>query len=103
MVSLDLPHVVLVRLLSMGIVLLALSLVVSMCLLKLSFGSSVSPSIFGFLFVGMVWLLIFRLSFVLYSAGSGVKRVDEDLSGLRIKLFSVVHVCIVSRYGCSWF
>ena len=38
---------------------------------------------------------------MLYSAGSGVKRVDDDLSGFRMRLFSVVQVYMVSRYGCS--
>ena len=43
------------------------------CSDKLSFGSSVTPSILGFLTVGMrVWLIL-RFSVLLYSAGSGVK------------------------------
>ena len=33
---------------------------------------------------------------MLYSAGSGVKRVHVVLSGLRMRLF--VHVCISCRY-----
>ena len=35
---------------------------------------------------------------VLYSAGSGVKRVHVVLSGLRMRLFVRVHVCSSSRY-----
>ena len=57
------------------------------------------PSIFGFLVVGMVILLIVRFSVVLYSAGSGVNRVEEDLSGLSRRSFSLVHEYICSRYG----
>ena len=39
-----------------------------------SLGSSVSPRIFGSLFVGSVVLLICSVSVVLYSAGSGCKE-----------------------------
>ena len=34
----------------------------------------------------------------LFSAGSGVKRVHVVLSGLRMRLFVSVHVCISCRY-----
>ena len=44
-----------------------------------------------------VILSICSLSCVLYSAGSGVKRVHVVLSGLR--LFVRVHVCISCRYA----
>ena len=37
-------------------------------------------------------------SCVLYSDGSGVKRVHVILSGLRMRLFVRVHVCISCRY-----
>ena len=67
-----------------------------MCLLYVSFGSRVSPSIFGLIFMGSVMLSICSSSCVLYSAGSGVKRVHVVLSGLRMRLF--VHVCISCRY-----
>ena len=35
---------------------------------------------------------------VLYSAGFGVKRVHVALSGLMMRLFVRVHVCIACRY-----
>ena len=35
---------------------------------------------------------------VLHSAGSGVKRVHVVLSGLRMRWFVWVHVCISCRY-----
>ena len=38
-------------------------------------GSTVSPSIFGLMFMGSMMWYICSSSFVLYSAGSGVKRV----------------------------
>ena len=58
-----------------------------MCLLYVSLGSRVSPSIFGLLFMGSVMLSICSSSCVLCSAGSGVKRVHVVLSGLRMGLF----------------
>ena len=38
-------------------------------------------------------------SCVLYSAGSGVKIIHVVLSGLRMRLFVCVHVCISCRYN----
>ena len=43
-------------------------------------------------------LSICSASCVLCSAGSGVKRVHVDLSGLRMRMFVCVHVCIFCRY-----
>ena len=86
-VSLCLPHVVDVSALSICIVLRALVVVIYMCLLYVSLGSRVSPSILGLMFMGSVMLSICSSSCVLYSAGSGVKRVHVVLSGLRMRLF----------------
>ena len=58
-----------------------------MCLLYVSLGSRVSPSICGFMFMGRVMLSICSSSCVLYSSGSGVKGVHVVLSGLRMRLF----------------
>ena len=58
MVSLCLPHLVEVRTLSMLIVLRALVVARSMCLLYMSLGSSVSPSILGCVVMGNVVLSI---------------------------------------------
>ena len=95
-VSFCFSHVVDVFALSICIVLRALVVVISMCSLHVSLGSRVSPSIFGLMFMGSVMLSI--CSCVLYSAGSGVKRVHVVLSGLRMRLFVRVHVCISCRY-----
>ena len=73
--------------LSICIVLRAFVVVIHMCLLYVSLGSRVSPSIFGLMFMGSVVLSICRASCVQYSAGSGVKRVHVVLSGLRMRLF----------------
>ena len=93
-VSFCFPHVVDVSALSICIVLRTLVVVISMCLLYVSLGSRVSPSIFGLIFMGSV-MSICRSSCVLYSAGSGVKRVHIVLSGLRMRLFVRVHVCMI--------
>ena len=82
--------------LSICIVLRAFVDVISMCLLYVSLGSRVSPSMFGLMFMGSVMLSICCSSCVLYSAGSGVKRVPVVLFGLRMRLF--VHVCMSCRY-----
>ena len=58
-----------------------------MCLLYVSLKSIVGPSIFGLMFMGSVRLSICSSSCVLYSAGSGVKRVHVVLSGMRMRLF----------------
>ena len=92
------PHVVNVSALRMCIVLGAFVVVISMCLLYMSLGSRVSPSIFGLMFMGSVMLSICNSSCVLFSAVSGVKRVHVVLSGLRMRLFIRVHVCISCRY-----
>ena len=65
-----------------------------MCLLYVSLGSRVSPNIFWFMFMESVILFICSSHCVLYSAGSGVKSVHAVLSGLRMRLFDCVHVCI---------
>ena len=83
-ISFCFPHVVDV---SICIVLRAFVVVISMCLLYVSVGSRVSSSIFGLMFMGSVMLSICSSSCVLYSAGSGVKRVHVVLAGLRMRLF----------------
>ena len=97
-VSFCFPHVVDVNYLSICIVLRALVVVIYMCTLYVSLGSRVSPSISGLMFMGRVMLPICSSSCVLHSAGSGVKRVHVVLSGLTMRLFVRVHVCISCRY-----
>ena len=89
------PHVVDVSALSICIVLRAFVVVISMCLLYVSLGSRGSPSIFGLMFMESVMLSICS-SCVLYSSGSGVKRVHVVLSGLRMRLFVRSSVLLVS-------
>ena len=54
------------------------------------------PSILGFFTVGMTTLSMLSVSCVLYSAGSGVKRVLVVLSGLRWSCFFFFFVFFVS-------
>ena len=81
------PHVVDVSAFSICIVLRAFVVVISMCLLYVSLESRVIPSILGFMFMGSVMLSICRSSWVLYSAGSGMKRMHVVLSRLKMRLF----------------
>ena len=76
---------------------LAFVVMISMCLLYVCLGSRVLVFL-GLMFMGSVMLSICSSSCVLYSAGSSVKRVHVVLSGLRMRLFVRVHVCISCRY-----
>ena len=80
---------------------LALIVEFSMCLLKVSFGSKVSPKIFGWVSVGRMVLSIFNRSWLLYSAGSGVNRVVIVFVAFSSRSLSFVHLTISSRYGFS--
>ena len=97
-VSFCFPHVVDVSALSICIVVRALVNVIYMCLVYVSLGSRVSSSIFWLMFMGSVMLSICSSSCVLYSGGSGGKRVHVILSELRMGLFVRVYVCISCRY-----
>ena len=86
-VSFCFPHVLDASAFSICIVLRVFVVVIYMCLLYVSLGSKVGPSIVGFICMGRVMLSICSSICVLYSAGSGVKRVHVVLSGLRMRLF----------------
>ena len=47
-----------------------------MCVLYVSFGSKVRPRTFGYIAVGNAALFILRSRLLLYSAGSGVNKVQ---------------------------
>ena len=91
------PHGVDASALSIYIVLRAFVVVIYMCLLYVSLGPRVRPSIFGLMFMGSVMLPICSSSCVLYSAGSGMNRVHVVLSGLRMRSMFVFHVGMI---GC---
>ena len=48
-------------------------------------------------------LFMFRTRFLLYSAGSGVNRVQVVLSGFIVRLFCFVQTKTLCRYGCMYF
>ena len=48
-------------------------------------------------------LFILRSRLFLYSAGSGVNRVQVVLSGFSVRLFYFVQAKPLCRYGCRYF
>ena len=48
-------------------------------------------------------LFIFRSRLLLYSAGSGMNRVQVVLSGFSVRLFCFVQAKTLCRYGCMYF
>ena len=61
-----------------------------MCVLYVSFGSKVRPRTFRCVAMGSVLLYIVRSRLLVYSAGSGVNRVQVVLSGFSKRLFFVL-------------
>ena len=74
-----------------------------MCVLYVSFGSKVRPRTFGCVAMGSALLCIFRSTLLVYSAGSGVNRVQVVLSGFSMRLFCFVQAKHLCRYGCMYF
>ena len=74
-----------------------------MCVLYVSFGSKVRPIIFGCVAIGSALLYIFRSILLVYSAGSGVNRVQVVLTVFSMLLFCFVQAQTVCRYGCIYF
>ena len=74
-----------------------------MCVLYVSFGSKVRPRTFGCVAMGSALLFIVRSRLLVYSAGSGVNRVQVVLSGFNKRLFCFVQACVVGMVVCiSW-
>ena len=69
-----------------------------MCVMYVGFGSKVRPRTFGCVTVGSAGSFILRSRLLLYSAGSGVNRVQVVLSGLRVRLFCSVQAKTLCRY-----
>ena len=70
-----------------------------MCVLCVSFGSKVRPITHGY----VALLSILRSVLLVYSAGSGVNRVQVVLSGFSMRLFCFVQAKTLCRYGCIYF
>ena len=79
-----------------------------MYVLYVSFGSKVRPKTCGCVVMGSAVLFIFRSRLLLYSAGSGVNRVQVVLSGFSVRLFVLstqklyvgMVVCISWLHSC---
>ena len=74
-----------------------------MCVLYVSFGSKVTPRTFGCVAMGSALLVIVRSRLLVYSAGSGVDRVQVVLSGFSMRFFCFVPATTLCRYGCVYF
>ena len=74
-----------------------------MCVLYVSFRSKVRPITFGCVAMGSALLFIVRSRLLIYSAGSGVNRVQVVLSGFSNMLFCFVQTKNLCRYGCMYF
>ena len=68
-----------------------------------SFGSKLRPRTFGCVSMGSALMCIFRSRLFVYSAGSGVIRVQVVLSGFSMRLFFFVQAKYCCRYGCIYF
>ena len=71
-----------------------------MCVLYVSFRSKVRPSTFGWSAMRSAVLFIFRSRSLLYSAWSGVNRVQVVSSGFSVRWFCFVKAKTLWRYGC---
>ena len=58
----------------------------AMCVLYVSYGSKLRPRIFGCIAMGNALLCIFRSRLLVYSAGSGMNRVQVISSGFSVTL-----------------
>ena len=101
-VSFCLPHYVAVSALKICRGLCACIEMLSMCVLYVSFGSKVRPRTFGCVAMGSALLFVVRSRLLVYSAGSGVNRVQVVLSGNK-RLFCFVQAKTLWRYGCMYF
>ena len=69
----------------------------------MSFGSRLRPRTFGCVAMGSALLFIVRSRLLVYSAGSGVNRVQVVLSGFSKRLFYFIQEITLCRYGCMYF
>ena len=74
-----------------------------MCVLYVSFGYKVRHKTSGCVAMGSAVLFILRSRLLLYSAGSGVNRVQVILTGFSVRLFCFVQAKTLCTYGCMHF
>ena len=89
-VSFCLPHPVAVSAFIICSGMCAYTEMLWMCVLYVSFWSKVRPRTFGCVAMGSALLFIVRSRLLVYSAGSGVNRVQIVLSGFSKRLFCFV-------------
>ena len=102
-VSFCLPHHVAVSAFMICRGLCACTEMLWMCVLYVSFGSKVRPRTFGCVAMGSALLFIVMSRLFVYSAGSGVNRVQVVLSGFNKRLYGFVQAKTLCRYGCMYF
>ena len=73
-----------------------------MCVLYVSFESKVRPITFKCGAMGSAVLFVLRSRLLLYSAGSGVNRVQVVLSGVSVRLFCFIQAKTLCMYGCIY-
>ena len=75
-----------------------------MCVLYVSFGSKIRHRTFGCVAMGSALLFIVRSRLFVYSAASGVNRVQVVLSRFAMRLFCFVHAeaCVGIVVWISW-
>ena len=103
-VSFCLPHPVAVSAFMICRGLCACTEMLWMCVLYVSFGSKVRPRTFGCVAMCSALLFIVRSRLLVYSAGSGVNRVQVVLSGFSKRLFvlSRQKLCVGMVVCISW-
>ena len=72
-------------------------------MLHVRFRFKVIPRTFGCVAMGSALLCILRYRLLVYSAGSGVNRVQVIFSGFSMILFCFVQTKTLCRYGCIYF
>ena len=101
-VSFCLPHPVAVSAFMICRGLCACTEMLWMGVMYVSFGSKVRPRTCGSVAMGSA-LFIVRSRLLVYSAGSGLNRVQVILSGFSKRLFCFVQAKALCRYGCMYF
>ena len=101
-VSVFLPHPVVVSAFMICRGVCACTEMLWMCVMYVSFGSTVRPITFGCVAMGSALLFIVRSRLLVYSAWSGVNRVQVVLSGFSKILFCFVQAKTLCRYGCMY-
>ena len=74
-----------------------------MYVLYVGFRSNVRPKTFGCVAMGSVMSFILRSRLLLYSAGSGVNRLQVVSSGFSVRLVWFVLATTLCMYGCMYF